>query len=116
MIVTVWVQVIELLHASMAVQVRATILALPQLVVTTSLKRMVTALHVSCALAMPVVFVLVSAGHSRIRSAGQVIIGLTVSRTVIICTQLALLLHASVAIQVRAITLPPLQLVVVASM
>ena len=70
---------------------------------------MLTALHVSWAEAMPVALVLVSAGHSNTRSGGQVIVGLVISRTVIFWTQLIVLLHWSEAVQVRRITLVPLQ-------
>src|SRR6185369_2536616 len=77
---------------------------------------MVTALHVSWAVATPVTLVRVSAGHSSRRSGGQVRLGFEVSCTVIICTQLMLLLHASVAVQVRAIIFVPLQLLLVTSL
>src|SRR5882672_8711766 len=70
---------------------------------------MVTALQVSCAVAMPVALVLVSAGQSSTRSGGQVIVGLVMSRTVTFWTQLIELLHWSEAVQVRRITLVPLQ-------
>src|SRR6266853_2924533 len=76
---------------------------------------MVTELKVSLAVAMPLAFVLVSAGHSSTRSGGHVIVGLVVSRTVIICTALVVLPQASAAVQVRAITFVPLQLLVTES-
>src|SRR5258708_4902114 len=68
---------------------------------------MTTWLQVSVAVATPVLFVVVSAGHSRIRSGGQLMIGLVVSRTVIVWMQLAELPQASVPVQVLAMTLVP---------
>src|SRR6266702_3439197 len=62
---------------------------------------MVTALQVSWAVATPVALVVLSAGQSSTRSGGQVMVGLVVSRTMMVCTQLALLPQASVAVQVR---------------
>src|SRR5439155_11446902 len=95
-----------------AVHVRAITLAPPQLLLTESLKLTSTALHVSRAVATPVAFVPVFAGHSSTRFVGQVIVGLTVSRSVMVCTQLMLLPHRSVAVQVRAmICVPPHPLV-----
>src|ERR1051326_2487294 len=76
---------------------------------------MVTALHASVAEATPVTFVRVSAGHSRTTLIGQLMVGFKVSWTVMVCTQLALLPQASVAVQVRAITLVPLQFVLTRS-
>src|SRR2546430_15181316 len=76
---------------------------------------MAAALHASVAVAMPLALVLVSAGHSKVRSGGQVTTGLVISRTVMVCTQLALLPQASVAVQVRAMTLVAPQLFVTAS-
>src|SRR6266540_142694 len=109
-------QLTLLLHASVAVQVRAMTLLPAQLLVVTSLERMVTALQVSWAVATPQAFVLVSAGHSKSRSGGQARLGLRVSRTVSACTQLTLLEQPSVAVQVRAMTLEPPQLVVIESL
>src|SRR6266542_221387 len=103
-------------HWSVAVQVRVSTRVAPQFVLTTSLYVMLTALHPSWAVATPVTLVRVSAGHSSTRSAGQVMVGLRVSRTVMVCTQLLLLLHASVAVQVRAMTFVPAQLLVVPSL
>src|SRR5437867_2455123 len=102
--VIVWAQFVLLPQASVAVQVRAITLVPAQLVVTASLYLTVTALQLSWAVAAPVLFVLVSAGHSSTTLAGQVIVGLVVSRTVIVWTQLTLLPQASVAVQVRAMT------------
>ena len=77
---------------------------------------MVTALQPSVAVPTPVLFVPVLAGHSSVRFAGAVIVGGVVSRTVIVCTALALLPQASVAVQVLSITLAPPQLFVTASL
>src|SRR5207249_1732627 len=104
----VWTQSVLLPQASVAVQVREIILLPPQVLVTLSVQVTVTELHVSWAVATPVALVLVSAGHSKVRFVGQVIVGGVVSRTVMVCTQLALFPQASVAVQVRAtIVLPP---------
>src|SRR5207247_380419 len=89
--VMVWTQVVVLPQWSVAVQVRAITLVPAQLLVTASLYLTVTALQLSWAVAAPVLFVLVSAGHSSTTLAGQVIVGLVVSRTVIVWTQLTLL-------------------------
>src|ERR1041384_5015073 len=75
-----------LLQVSVAVQVRAITLVLPQLVVTRSLKPIVTWLHPSVAVATPVTLVRVSAGHSRTRSAGQGRFGGVMSRTGVVLT------------------------------
>jgi hypothetical protein len=89
-------------QASVAVQVRVITRAAPQLVTTASLNLIVTALHPSVAVAVPVTLVLVSvAGHSSTASAGQVITGGVVSTTVMVWTQLALLPQPSAAVHVR---------------
>src|SRR5258708_39306258 len=87
--VIVWMQLDLLPQASVAVHVRAMTSVPPQLLVATSLKLKVTAPHPSCAVATPVVLVLVSAGHSNTMLVGQIIVGGVVSRTVIVYTQLA---------------------------
>src|SRR6266403_2985585 len=92
-------QLLLLPQASVAVQVRAITLVPPQLLVTESLYRIVTWLHVSCAVATPVALVVVLAGHSRTRSGGQVMTGPVMSRTVIFWMQLALLPQPSVAVR-----------------
>src|SRR5437764_14065056 len=71
-------------QASVAVQVRAMTLVAPQLVVTTSLKLMAIALQVSWAMAIPVLFVLVSAGHSKTMFSGRVRAGAVLSWTVLV--------------------------------
>src|SRR5437667_9022149 len=77
---------------------------------------MLTEPQPSCAEATPVALVPVAvAGHSRTTLGGQVTVGGVVSRTVIVCTQLVLLPQASVAVQVRNITLVPAQLLLTAS-
>src|SRR5437867_3643833 len=103
-------------QASTAVQVRQTVLVPAQLLLTTSLKLMVTALQPSEAVATPVALVVVGAGHSMVRLAGAVMVGGVVSRTVIVCTQLRRLPHASVAVQVREMTLAPPQVLLTESL
>src|SRR6266540_6649471 len=104
-------------HWSVAVQVRVSTRVAPQFVLTASLYVIVTALHPSWAVATPVTLVPVSViGHSSTTLGGQVMVGFSVSRTVMVCRQLMLLLHASVAVQVRAITLAPPQLLLVTSL
>src|SRR5215472_5010969 len=76
---------------------------------------MMTALHVSCAVASPVLLAFVLAGHSSVTFGGSVSVGGVISRTVIVCTALVLLPHVSVAVQVRAITRVPPQLLVTES-
>ena len=76
---------------------------------------MVTALQPSCTVATPVTLVRVSAGHSSTKLVGQVMIGLVVSRTVMVWVQFVLLPQPSVAVQVRAITFVPLQFVMTES-
>src|SRR6516225_26505 len=77
---------------------------------------MVTALQPSWAVAIPFLFVLVSAGHSSTTLAGAVIVGGVVSRTVRVWTALAVLPQASIAVQVRVITLAPPQLLLIESL
>ena len=68
------------------------------------------------ALAMPGLFVVVTAGHSSVKAIGTSSGGGRVSRTVIVCTALVELPHESVAVQRRAITLVLAQLVVTTSL
>src|SRR6266705_5072806 len=114
--VMVWTQRELLPQASVAIQVRAMTLVALQLFVTESLKLTLTAPQPSWAVATPVEFVPVSAGHSSTRFGGQVMTGGVVSRTVMVWRQLLLLPQASVAVQVRAMTLVPPQLVVTESL
>ena len=55
-------------------------------------------------MATPVTLVLVLAGHSKVLSGGQVIVGAVESRTVMVWTQLARLPQPSIAVQVREMT------------
>ena len=103
-------------HWSVAAQVREITLVPPQLLLTESLKLRVTALQPSEAVATPVALVVVGAGHSMVRLAGAVMLGGVVSRTVIVCTQLRRLPHASVAVQVREMTLAPPQVLLTESL
>ena len=54
--------------------------------------------------------------HSAVLLPTQVMVGLVVSLTVIVCTQLVLLPHKSVAVQVRAMSFVPPQPSVVVSL
>src|SRR5437870_12848833 len=114
--VIVWTQLFLLPHWSVAVQVRAMSLLPPPLLPSASLYRSVTDPQPSWAMATPVKLVLVLAGHSSTRLGGQLIVGGVVSRTVVVWTQLRLLPHWSVAVQVRAMTLVPPQRLVTASL
>jgi len=67
------------------------------------------------AVATPVAFVLVSAGHSSALLGGHWIVGAT-SRTAMVCTALPVLPQASVAVQVREMNLVPLQLLLTTSL
>src|ERR1051325_1400422 len=67
-------------------------------------------------MAIPVLLVLVSAGHSKVASGGMASEGAAVSRTVIVWTRWTLLPQASVAVHRRAITFVPPQLLVVVSL
>ena len=88
-------------HWSVAVHTRKIVLVLPQFVVTLSAKVTVTELQASVAVATPVEFVDVLAGHSRVRLAGRESVGGFVSPTVILWTAFVLLAESSVAVQVR---------------
>src|SRR5437899_3282745 len=77
---------------------------------------MVTALQPSVAVAIPVTLVRVSAGQSRVRLGGAAIVGGVMSRTVMVCRAEALLPQLSVAVQVRAMTLVPPQLLLMESL
>src|SRR5438105_15915202 len=60
---------------------------------------MLTLLQVSVAVATPVALVVVTAGHCRVRSAGQVMLGAVVSITTICWLHEALLPQLSVAVR-----------------
>jgi hypothetical protein len=94
-------------QASVARHVREMTRALPQVVALESEKVTVTALQISVAVATPVLFVEMFAGQSSVRLAGQVITGGVVSRTVIVCVQLAALPQASNAVQRRLMVYEP---------
>src|SRR2546426_6927707 len=68
-----------------------------------------TPLHSSVAVAAPVLLVVAAAVHSRVMSAGQVIIGATVPLKSIICVQVLLLPQLSSAVHVRVIDRLPVQ-------
>ena len=78
---------------SVAVQRRAMVWLLPQPFVTKSTKVTETDPAASVAVATPVAFVVVIAGHSSVKFVGQVMTGAVVSCTVIVWVQLELLLH-----------------------
>ena len=69
---------------------------------TSSLLARVKPLQSSEAVAEPVEPGSVEAAQSTVASGGQVMVGAAVSLTVMVCTQLAELPQASVAVQVRA--------------
>jgi len=102
-IVSVCTQVELLPQASVARHVREMTRALPQTVALESEKVTVTTLQISVAVATPVLLVVMFAGHSSIRFAGQVMTGGMVSRTVMVCVQLDALPQGSVAVQRRLI-------------
>src|SRR5439155_3511897 len=114
--VTFWLQSAELPQASVARQVRVASKVLPQWpvkLVTVLRMVIVTVPQVSLAVGGSKDQALV---HSTVLLAGQVMVGLVVSLTVMVCTQLVLLPHKSVAVQVRAMTFVPPQPTVVASL
>jgi hypothetical protein len=114
--VIVWTAFVEFPQESVAIQVRATTRVPPQFVVTTSLNETTTELQASCAVAMPVLFVLVLAGHSSVKFGGNVRLGRVVSRTVIVCVPLVLLPQPSAAVQRRRMTDAPPQVLLTLSL
>src|ERR1051326_6535749 len=114
--VMVCTALILLLQASMAVQVRKMVCVPPQELLVTSLKVMVKELQASEAVATPVRLVLVSAGHSRRMLVGISRAGAAVSCTTMVCSALALLPQASVAVQVRRMVLVLPQALLVTSL
>jgi hypothetical protein len=114
--VIVCTQLALLPQASDAVQVRRITLVLPQRFVTESTKPIVVSPQPSRAVATPVELVLVSPGHSIVTFVGQIMLGGVVSRTVMVCTQLAEFPHPSIAVQVRAMIFVPPQLLVTESL
>src|SRR2546426_1091350 len=113
--VMLWRALALLPHWSVAVQVRAITLVPPQLLLTESLKLIVTEPQPSGAVAGPVALVRVWPGHWSTRLVGGVRAGGVVSRTVMVWRPLRLLPHWSVAVQVRAMTLAPPQLLLTTS-
>jgi len=105
-----------LLQESIASQRRRIVRALPQLLLTLSLKLTFTALQASVAVALPVALGAMLAPHSTVTFVGAVIVGGEVSRTVIVCTQVELLPQGSVARQVREMILVLPQLLAVESL
>ena len=88
----------------------------PQLLLTESLKLIVTEPQPSVAVATPVALVVVGAGQSSVRLGGAVMTGGVVSLTVMVWTALRLLPHWSVAVQVREMTLALPQLLLTESL
>ena len=82
--VIVCAQLVLCPHWSVAVQVRVIVSVFPQPGTETSLLLIVTVPQVSEPVAEPLAATLVSAGHSSVWFAGQVIDGLVVSTTVIV--------------------------------
>src|SRR5437762_2310893 len=108
--VMVWLQVTELVCASVAVQVRCVLLTslplTPRLASTNVTVRLVS--HVSLNTGVPNTGV---AGHSMVASAGQLVtVGAELSITVIVWLQVTELVFASVAVQVRCVLLTSLPL------
>src|SRR6266498_272794 len=102
-------QVLLLPHASTAAHVRVATEALVTVLSVSTL----TELQVSLANGASKFQV---SPATTVRLGGQTMLGGVVSRRVTVCTQLALLPQASVAVQVRAITLAPPQMMVVTSL
>src|SRR5205814_2213492 len=100
-----------------AVQVRSMVPLPVQLVGSMASTKLifVTPLHVSVAVAKPVLPVVGGTVHSRVMSIGQVITGGTVSWKRIVCRQLEPLPQPSSAVHVRRIVPLPVQLVVVSN-
>ena len=94
-------------QASVAVQVLVMMLSSGQVPGALTSLSVMTGLgsQLSVAVATPVFAELGSSSHSMVTSAGQVICGGVVSSMVMVCTQSELLPQASVAVQVRVMTL-----------
>src|SRR5204863_518587 len=107
--VMVCLQVAKLPQSSVAFQVRVMTPVLPQPGAKASVWLMATLPQASLPVAVPVALGSVEAVHSTVVLAGQVIDGLVVSTTVMVCTKLVLLPESSVAVQVREMTLVPPQ-------
>src|SRR5437867_13066038 len=100
----VWSQVAKLPLSSVAFQVRVMTPVLPRPGAKASVWLMATLPQVSLAVADVGEGGVVSPVHSTVVLAGQVIDGLVVSTTVMVCTQVAKLPLSSVAFQVRVMT------------
>src|SRR5882724_11821556 len=98
-------------HESVALPLRRIIFVPPQLLLAASVNVTVTEPQPSWAVATPVLFVVVTAGHSSVKLAGKISVGGMVSRTVIVWMPFVVLPQASLAVQVRAMTLVLAQLV-----
>src|SRR6185503_9939832 len=110
MTVMVWLQVAELLWASVAVQVRLVLLTSLPLTASVSSAKVTVRLLSQSSLNVGVQKAGV-AGHSTVASAGQLAtVGAALSVTVIVWLQVAELLWASVAVQVRLVLLTSLPL------
>src|SRR5262245_45664575 len=107
--VMIWSQVATLPQASVAVQVRVMTPVLPQPGAKASVWLIATLPQVSLPVAVPVALGPVGAVHAPDALAGQVIEGLVVSTTVMVCTRLVLLPESSMAVQVRETTFVPPQ-------
>src|SRR3989441_5947564 len=107
--VMVWSQVAKLPQLSVAFQVRVMTPVLPQPGAKASVWLMATLPQVSLPVAVPVAMGSVETVHSTVVLAGQVIDGLVVSTTVMVCTRFVVLPESSVAVQVRETTLVPPQ-------
>src|SRR5438552_3930319 len=98
---------------SKAVQVRRMVPLPVQLVVPKASTKLmfVTPLHVSVAVAVPVLLVVAATVHSRVMFVGQTITGGTVSLKLIVCRHVEVLPQPSKAVQVRRMVPLPVQLV-----
>src|SRR5439155_21350496 len=87
--VTVCTQVELLPHRSVARQVRVMVRVGPQLIATESVKLIAALPQLSVAVATPVAFVVVIAGHSSVTEAGHAMTGGVVSITVTVWLHVA---------------------------
>ena len=90
-------------QSSVTVQVRVIVSVLPHPATDASLEVIATLPQISLPVAVPFAAMLVSAGHSKVTSGGQLMNGGIVSTTVMICSQLTARPHSSVAVHVRVI-------------
>src|ERR1051325_9235903 len=109
----VWMQVALLPQPSVAVQVRRMVAVPVQFVAPkeSPKTRLVMPLHVSVALATPVLLVVGATVHSRVILVGHTITGGVVSLKLMVWMQVALLPQPSVAVQVRRMVALPVQFV-----